>query len=113
MITQENKKSDQTYEFEKKDLSYFMKTLNDNYPYLSTEYNIKYIGIFGSYVKGEETKDSDLDILVEFSKTPGLFKLIKCENYLTSLLGVKVDLVLKNTVKPYIGKRILEEVVSV
>ncbi|WP_370572406.1 nucleotidyltransferase family protein, partial [Methanomethylovorans sp.] len=39
-------------------------------PELKKDYNVSYIGIFGSYVRGEHTPESDLDLLVEFSKTP-------------------------------------------
>ena len=66
-----------------------------------------------SYVKGKQTKDSDLDLLVEFYETPGLLRFIAMENYLSDMLGVKVDLVMKDALKPAIGKRILAEVVPV
>jgi len=50
---------------------------------------------------------------VEFRETPGLLKFIELENYLTDILGVKVDLVMRDALKPRIGQRILEEVESV
>ena len=78
---------------------------------LRKDYNVKEIGIFGSYVRGEQKKISDLDILVEFAEVPGLFKFIELENYLVELLQVKVDLVMKSALKPTIGKYILNEVV--
>lgn len=78
---------------------------------LSKNYNVKEIGIFGSYVRGEQKKKSDLDILVEFVDVPSLFKFIKLENCLEGLLKVKVDLVMKSALKPIIGKYILNEVV--
>ena len=52
-------------------------------------------------------------MLVEFYETPGLLRFIAMENYLSDLLGVKVDLVMKDALKPAIGKRILAEVVPV
>jgi len=74
---------------------------------------IKEIGIFGSYVRGEFKEESDLDILVEFATNAkiSLLDFVKLENYLSDLLGVKVDLVEKSALKPRIGKHILKEVV--
>jgi hypothetical protein len=80
---------------------------------LKQRYGIKELGIFGSYVRGEERKDSDLDLLAEFEDGAriGLLEFIQVENYLTDLLGVKVDLVEKSALKPRIGQLILKEVV--
>lgn len=96
-----------------KDTVYFTKTLRQQLPDLSKKYSISYLGIFGSYVRGEQKEDSDLDVLVEFSKTPDLFEFIGLKQELSDMLGVKVDLVMKNALKPTIGERILEEVVQV
>jgi len=74
------------------------------------EYGVKEIGIFGSYLRGEQKKKSDIDILIEFEEAPGLFKFIELEDYLTEVLGVKVDLVMKSVLKPAIGKHVLKEV---
>jgi hypothetical protein len=51
-------------------------------------------------------------VLVEFAEEPGLFGFIELEDHLSSLLGVKVDLVMKDTLKPRIGQQILNEVVG-
>ena len=61
----------------------------------------------------ESKRNSDLDILVEFNETIDLFEFIKLENYLTEILGCKVDLVMKDTLKPRIKDRILNEAVSI
>lgn len=82
-------------------------------PFLVKQYHIKSLGVFGSYVHNEQSSGSDLDVLVEFSKTPSLLRFIELENRLTDLLGIKVDLVMKDTLKPAIGKHILREVISV
>lgn len=82
-----------------------------NKPFLFKTYKVKDLGIFGSYSRGEHGYTSDLDILVTFSETPSLLKFIHLENLLTDNLGVKVDLVHKNGLKPRIGQRILSEVV--
>ena len=82
---------------------------------LRQKYKIKEIGIFGSYVRGEQKKRSDIDILVEFEETADLSLLdfIGIENYLSDVLGIKVDLVEKHALKPRIGKHVLEEVVNI
>jgi len=82
-------------------------------PFLKERYKVKEIGIFGSYLKGKQRRGSDLDILVEFEEDAeiGLLKFINLENFLSDVLGVKVDLVMKSALKPSIGKRILKEVI--
>ena len=84
-------------------------------PILKEKFEVKNIGIFGSYIKEEEKKESDLDILVEFKKSANLSLLdfIKFENYLSEILRIKVDLVEKSVLKPRIGRHILEEVVNI
>lgn len=80
-------------------------------PEIENEFHVKEIGIFGSYVRGEEKKDSDLDIPVEFKTAPSMFRFIELEYYLKKILKVKVDLVMKDALKPVIGERIMKEVI--
>lgn len=80
---------------------------------LKKKYRVKEIGIFGSYARGKEKRRSDVDLLVEFTEPVSLLDFIKIENYLTDVLGIKVDLVMKDVLKPRIGKHILSEVVNV
>jgi len=77
------------------------------------KYHLKEIGIFGSYVRNEQTPKSDLDILVDFSQPISLFEFLDMEEELEALLRVKVDLVSRKALKPYIGEHILKEVESV
>ena len=74
---------------------------------------VKSIGVFGSYVRGDQSGSSDLDVLVEFGEPVGLFEFMKLENYLSDLLGIKVDLVSKKALKPHIGECILEKVIMI
>ena len=60
-------------------------------------------------MRGDEREGSDLDLLVTFYETPTLFEFVALENYLSDELNVKVDLVMKDSLKPEIGKRILRE----
>ncbi len=87
--------------------------LKKELPKLRTQYNVATIEVFGSFVRNEQKANSDLDILVSFSKAPSLFKFIELEEYLSELLGVKVDLVMKSSLKPNIGQRILAEAQSI
>lgn len=89
------------------------KTINGHKPFLKKKFKVKEIGIFGSYVKGEQKKKSDLDVLVEFKGAISLFEFMDMEEFLGQILGVKVDLVSKKALKPRIGKHILEEVIYI
>ncbi len=80
-------------------------------PELESKYKIAYLGIFGSYVRDQQTESSDLDVLVSFNKVPGLFTFIELENELSDLLDIKVDLVMEDALKKRIGERILQEVI--
>ncbi|MGF1600965.1 MAG: nucleotidyltransferase family protein [Thermosynechococcaceae cyanobacterium] len=82
-------------------------------PSLQQTYHITQLGIFGSYVRGEQTDNSDVDILVEFDPDFrfGLFTFCQLENDLSEALGKKVDLVMKDALKPHIGQRIIKEVI--
>lgn len=87
--------------------------LKENKDLLNKRFNVKEIGIFGSFVRGEQKETSDLDILVEFERSVSLFEIVRLERFLSELLGERVDLVMKNSLKPRIGKHILREVVYV
>lgn len=90
-----------------------LEKLRQQLPLLADHYQVKSLGIFGSYLRQEQRPDSDLDLLVTFDELPSLLRFIELENYLTDVLGVKVDLVMRDGLKPRIGKRILDEVVPV
>ena len=83
--------------------------LKEELPLLRTQYYVTTLEVFGSYVRNEQTPKSDLDILVTFSQAPSLFKFIELEDSLSELLGVKVDLVMRSSLKTNIGRRILAE----
>lgn len=90
----------------------YMDTLRQQLPMLQTRFHVQYLGVFGSYVQGTHRRGSDLDVLVDFAEEPSLFEFIEMESYLSTILGVKVDLVMKGTLKPLIGRQILSEVVA-
>jgi hypothetical protein len=77
---------------------------------LVQDFKIKEIGIFGSYIRNENNLQSDLDVLIDFTEYPGFIKYMQLENLLSEVLKVKVDLVLKKSLKKTIGANILREV---
>ena len=79
---------------------------------LKTRFKIKDIGVFGSYARGEERPDSDIDILVEFTEPVGFFAFLDVEEYLEKILNNNVDLVTKKALKPKIGERVIREIVD-
>ena len=94
-----------------KTLEEIKKGLRDQKPALATKYKVKEIGIFGSYVRGEQQPQSDLDVLVDFEEYPSLLEFVGIEDELSERLGGKVDLVMKSGLKPRLGKHILREVI--
>ena len=82
---------------------------------VANKYRVREMGIFGSFVRGEQKRSSDIDILVEFDSryVPGLLKLIEMEVYLEKLLRTKVDVVIKSGIRPEFKKGILKEVVYI
>jgi len=87
-----------------------MNTLREHDNVLRERFKVKSIGLFGSFVRGDQRSRSDIDLLVEFSETVGLFHFIRLEDYLADVMGHRVDLVMKSALKPRIGERILAEV---
>jgi len=86
--------------------------LRAHLPELRARYGLESVALFGSYVRNEQRPDSDLDVLVTFSRGLGLFELIHAEDDLKARLGVKVDLVLRKNLQPRIARYILREAVE-
>jgi uncharacterized protein len=82
-------------------------------PLLVERYKIESIAIFGSYSRGEQTKKSDLDLVVSFSEPIGVYRFIEVEEFLGEKLGVKVDLVQKGALLPIIKDQILNETINI
>ncbi len=95
-----------------KDLNEILSLLRKLLPHIIQKYDVASIELFGSYVKNKQNSNSDLDILVSFSKVPTLLKFVKLKNYLSDELQVNVDLVMKDSLKPGIGKNILNESIA-
>jgi len=87
--------------------------LNVLMPLLKEKYGVDTLELFGSYVRAEQTRKSDLDILVTFSKPYNLWELMDVKEFLTEKLHVKVDLVPKDSVKPLLKEQILQEAIPI
>jgi predicted nucleotidyltransferase len=70
------------------------------------KYGVRKIGLFGSYARGEERTDSDLDVLVEFAERKSLLSMVRIERELSEHIGVKVDLLTEQAISPYLVERI-------
>jgi predicted nucleotidyltransferase len=97
----------------KHSLESLLKGLRRQLPSLAERYGVETLEVFGSYVRDEQKADSDLDVLVTFHEEPSLLTFIVIENHLSDALGVKVDLVMKDSLKPAIGQVILDEAMSI
>lgn len=96
-----------------KEIEKIMSEIRKSMPILREKYKVKTIGVFGSHVRGEEKKRSDVDVLVDFEEPPSLLEFVALERELSEIVGKKVDLVMKTALKPRIGKHILREVVFI
>ncbi|NJN16009.1 MAG: nucleotidyltransferase family protein [Oscillochloris sp.] len=94
-------------------LEQVLSTLRTHRSDLTARYHLSDLGVFGSYVRGEQGPESDIDILVSFTVTPSIFTLLALEDELQELLNHPVDLAVKSALRPHIGTRILREVVAV
>lgn len=72
-----------------------LSRLRAEMPRLQEEYNVRSLSVFGSYVRGDQKKRSDVDVLVEYEKTPGLIEFVHLQYHLGDILGAKVDLSLR------------------
>lgn len=70
---------------------------------------VRKVAVFGSYVRGEEKPESDIDIIVEFSDRKSLLELVSIERELSEVLGIKVDLLTEKSISPYLIDTIKRE----
>lgn len=82
-------------------------------PELEQDYNIVELGIFGSFVRNEQTTKSDIDILVDYKEGTSILTLGGLQYLLSEIFNAKVDIVMKKTLKSKVGERILSEVIYV
>ena len=85
--------------------------LKEELPNLRRDYGVDTLAVFGSYARGEQKEDSDVDILVEFVETVDFIEFMRLEFHLTDVLGIKVDLVTPDALRPIMRDEIMESAV--
>lgn len=88
-----------------------VRVLRRALPALSEKYNIKSFGIFGSYARGEQKATSDLDVLVDYSKSPTIFDILDLERELSSLVETEVETHELGSLRTYIRKNVMPQVI--
>jgi len=96
-----------------KKLEEVLSVIKEHKKYLEERYRVKEIGVFGSFVRSEQKRGSDIDVLVDFYEVPDFFEFLNLEGYLERILRRKVDLVRKPVVRKELKKKILSEVVHI
>ena len=97
----------------KLELKEILDILRAEMPNLEKSYHVKSLGLFGPYATGKNYPDSALNMVVEYHKIPGLIGLAELEDHLGELLGVKVDLGPKDSLRPHVKDWVLKELVEV
>ena len=95
-----------------KDIEVIKEIINNYRNVLEETYKVKKIALFGSYIRGEQNKESDVDILVEFKDPVGLL-FIHLADFLEHILGLKVDLITPDAIKPNRREIIKKELIYV
>jgi len=96
-----------------KNLDEIRETIRQHRNVLAEKYGIAVVGIFGSCVRGEQGRQSDIDLLAEILRPISLLEIVGAEIYLSEVLGGKVDLVPKRDVREELRDSIIREAVSV
>jgi uncharacterized protein len=82
-------------------------------PELAAKFGVTAVSVFGSYTRNEADHSSDLDLLLDFDRTPSLFDLARLDQMLEQALGVKVDTVPRDSLNPRYASHILQELVRI
>lgn len=87
-----------------------LKTLK---PELKAHYKVRELGLFGSFVRGEQRETSDIDILVDFTEDASLFDLVRLADFLEGQLQRRVDIVTKDSPRVELRESVLRETVTI
>jgi len=80
---------------------------------LNERFHVESLSIFGSVSRNTARPDSDIDILVRYSNTPGIFDFLRLKQYLEAIVGRPVDLVTEGALKKQLKNRIMQEAIRV
>jgi predicted nucleotidyltransferase len=89
-----------------------LQTISKLLPDLKKRYHIERLSLFGSYARGDADKQSDVDLLVDFSVTPDLLTFIELEEFLSEKVGKKVDLIPQRKLKTSLKNRVMKEAIA-
>jgi len=85
-----------------------LQVLESHLPELRERFGVSSLRVFGSVARDDAVSGSDVDVLVDFDRTPSLFEFLRLRGFLEDLLGNKVDLItesgLKDRVRPYVER---------
>ena len=95
-----------------KNLDEIKEILEKHKDEVKEKYKVRIVGIFGSYIHGEQKSESDIDLLAEFDEPISLFGLVRAEIYLSEILQIKVDLIPKKDLRPELKETILKEAIN-
>ena len=90
-----------------------IKKLESHRDIIQSRFDVSSISIFGSVARDEASAESDVDLLVTFTRSPGMFQFLRLKEYLESILSCPVDLVTKNALKKQLSDQILREAIRV
>lgn len=96
-----------------KELNEIKEMLRKNKGVIEKEFKAEIVGIFGSYARGEQKRESDVDIIVRFKEGATLLDLVGLADFIEEKLGIKADIVSERAIRPELKERILKEVVTV
>ncbi|MGB0560688.1 MAG: nucleotidyltransferase family protein [Spirulinaceae cyanobacterium] len=96
-----------------KNLDEIKSLLQEHRTVLRKQFRVTALSIFGSYAKGQQTRESDVDILIEYEQAPTLWMIAELKDYLGNVLGLRVDIVTRNGLKKRIRERVLAEAVEI
>jgi hypothetical protein len=88
-------------------------TIRQHQALLADRYGVRVVGLFGSYAKRQQTRRSDLDLLVDIVHPVSLLELVGAELYLSDILGLKVDLIPKRSLRQDLREAIAKETVTI
>ena len=86
-----------------------LKILAENQSEIGSRFDVASLSLFGSVARDEAVTESDVDIIVTYTQTPGIFGFLELKEYLENLLQCSVDLVTKNALKKQFREQILQE----
>jgi len=96
-----------------KTLEEIRATIRQHQEILAERYGVRVVGVFGSYVRGEQRRGSDLDLLADLADRVSLLEFVGAELYLSEVLGVKVDLIPKRVVREELRESIFKEAIAI